>query len=104
MIDVDLAFPLSAGVVAAFNPCGFAMLPAYLSYFLGVEAGEERSSATSATRGLAVGLTLSAGFVFLFGLVGLLTGTVLAEGFIELASILTLDQRREILEFIERWH
>lgn len=83
MIDVDLAFPLSAGVVAAFNPCGFAMLPAYLSYFLGVETGEERSSATSAARGLAVGLTLSAGFVFLFGLVGLLTGTVLAEGFIE---------------------
>lgn len=83
MIDVDLAFPLSAGVVAAFNPCGFAMLPAYLAYFLGTEASEDRSQAASAARGLAVGLTLSAGFVFLFGLVGFLTGSLLAEGFIE---------------------
>ena len=39
MLDVDLAFPLSAGLVAAFNPCGFAMLPAYVSYFL---TGENR--------------------------------------------------------------
>ena len=37
MIDVDLAFPLAAGLIAAFNPCGFAMLPAYLAYFLGHE-------------------------------------------------------------------
>ena len=83
MFDVDLAFPLSAGLVAAFNPCGFAMLPAYLSYFLGLESGEETSTSRNIFRGLTVGLTLSAGFVFLFGVIGILTNTVLSEGAIE---------------------
>ncbi|WP_327586761.1 hypothetical protein OHA25_06950 [Nonomuraea sp. NBC_00507] len=27
--DLPLALALTAGTVAAFNPCGFAMLPAY---------------------------------------------------------------------------
>ncbi|MGI8711506.1 MAG: cytochrome c biogenesis CcdA family protein, partial [Acidimicrobiales bacterium] len=26
-------------MVATVNPCGFAMLPAYLGYFLGLESG-----------------------------------------------------------------
>ena len=33
MIDAPLALAFSAGLVATVNPCGFAMLPAYLSYF-----------------------------------------------------------------------
>ncbi|MGH9112549.1 MAG: cytochrome c biogenesis protein CcdA, partial [Acidimicrobiales bacterium] len=35
MIDAPVGFAFAAGMVAAFNPCGFAMLPAYLSWFLG---------------------------------------------------------------------
>ena len=27
-----LAFPFSVGMLAAFNPCGFAMLPTYIGY------------------------------------------------------------------------
>lgn len=83
MFDVNLAFPLSAGLVAAFNPCGFAMLPAYLSYFLGLESEEETSSSKNIFRGLTVGLTLTAGFVFLFGVIGVLTNTIVSEGAIE---------------------
>ena len=83
MFDVNLAFPLSAGLVAAFNPCGFAMLPAYLSYFLGMESDDEANPAKNIFRGLAVGLTLSAGFVFLFGVIGILTNTIVSEGAIE---------------------
>ncbi len=85
MFSVDLAFPLTAGLVAAFNPCGFAMLPAYLSYFLGLDGDQEETVDTTKNlfRGLKVGLTLSAGFVFLFGLIGVLTNTVLNEGAIE---------------------
>ena len=30
-----LAFPFSVGMLAAFNPCGFAMLPTYIGYFIG---------------------------------------------------------------------
>ncbi|MGI9622376.1 MAG: cytochrome c biogenesis CcdA family protein [Acidimicrobiales bacterium] len=83
MFEADLAFPLSAGLVAAFNPCGFAMLPAYLAYFLGLESDEEASSSRNIFRGLRVGLTLSAGFVFLFGVIGVLTNTVVSESAIE---------------------
>ena len=35
MIDAPLALAFAAGLVATVNPCGFAMLPAYLSYFMG---------------------------------------------------------------------
>ena len=31
MLDGLLALALGAGMVAAINPCGFALLPAYLS-------------------------------------------------------------------------
>ena len=37
MIDAPLALAFTAGMVATVNPCGFAMLPAYLGYFLGLE-------------------------------------------------------------------
>lgn len=84
-----LAFFFTLGMVAAVNPCGFAMLPAYLSYFLGLEDDRpvERGSvaaglvATKARAGLAqlstialamrVGFVVSAGFMTVFGLAGL---------------------------------
>ena len=34
-MDVSLLFALSAGMVAAFNPCGAAMFPAYVGFQLG---------------------------------------------------------------------
>ena len=40
MIDVPLAFAFSGGVVAAFNPCGAAMFPAYVGYQLGTARAE----------------------------------------------------------------
>lgn len=80
MIDVDLAIPLTAGLVAAFNPCGFAMLPAYLSYFLGLEGEHETNAARNLVRGLVVALTLTAGFLVVFTVLGLLTTTVVNEG------------------------
>lgn len=83
MFDANVAFALSAGLVAAFNPCGFAMLPAYLSYFLGLEAEDDGNPSKNIVRGLVVGLTMSAGFIFLFGLIGVLTNTVISAGAIE---------------------
>jgi len=80
-----LAYPFSLGLVAAFNPCGFALLPAYLSYFIGVEqSAEQPSSGTQALgamlRAMAVALTLTAGFVVVFGAFGALFETVLSQG------------------------
>ncbi|MFQ5556797.1 MAG: cytochrome c biogenesis CcdA family protein [Acidimicrobiales bacterium] len=80
-MELALAFPYALGVVAAFNPCGFAMLPAYLSYFVGTEAAEgEANLLRNVIRGILVGLTLTAGFVIVFGVFGLLFETVLSVG------------------------
>ena len=72
MIEVALALPFARGMVAAFNPCGFAMLPAYLSYFLGLEdADADTNTGRNVVRGAVVGLALAAGFFFVFLLAGL---------------------------------
>ncbi len=65
-----LATAFAAGLVATVNPCGFAMLPAYLSYFLGDDV--ERSGPAALVRALRVGGLVSAGFVVVFGLAGVL--------------------------------
>ena len=75
-----MAFALTAGFIAAFNPCGFAMMPAYLSYFLGFDSHEQRTQAQSILRGLRVGLTLCVGFLLVFGVIGALAATVLSQG------------------------
>src|SRR4051812_6391748 len=67
MIDVDLALAFTTGMVATVNPCGFAMLPAYLSFFLGVE--DDRASIG---RALVVGATVTVGFATTFAVVGLM--------------------------------
>ena len=73
MIDAPLAFAFSAGLFSTINPCGFAMLPAYLSYFLGVEAkADDTDARTGLIRALWTGGTVSAGFLLVFGVVGIL--------------------------------
>jgi cytochrome c-type biogenesis protein len=70
VIDAPLALAFGAGMVATVNPCGFAMLPAYLAFFLGGEggAGDVRSSLQ---RSLVVGVSVSLGFLAVFSAVGL---------------------------------
>ena len=78
------AYPFSLGLVAAFNPCGFALLPAYLGYFIGVESTDQPTSGARALgamlRAMVVALTLTAGFVIVFGAFGALFETVLSQG------------------------
>ena len=71
MLEVSLIFAFTAGLVAAFNPCGAAMFPAYVGYQLDFSRVEGRPLA-SALKGIAVGLSVTAGFVVVFGLVGLI--------------------------------
>lgn len=71
MIDVPLAFAFSAGLVAAFNPCGAAMFPAYVGYQLDA-SDVSANPALSGLRGLAMGLAVTAGFIVVFGSVGLI--------------------------------
>lgn len=65
MIEGQFAVAFAAGLVAVANPCGFAMLPAYLSFFLGVE-GQGDDARAGLSRALAVGLSVSAGFAATF--------------------------------------
>lgn len=65
----DVAYAFVAGSVATVNPCGFALLPAYLGRQLG--AGDGRPSAPRAVAdSLRVGGLTTAGFVLVFGAVG----------------------------------
>jgi cytochrome c-type biogenesis protein len=71
-MELPFAFAFTAGLVATLNPCGFAMLPAYLSYFLGLEEDAEVTAGSSAVRAVQVGAVVSAGFLLVFGLAGIL--------------------------------
>jgi cytochrome c biogenesis protein CcdA len=61
-----LLLALTAGMVAAFNPCGFALLPAYLSLVIGREG-----DVNPVARALAAAAAMTAGFVAVFGAFGL---------------------------------
>lgn len=74
---LPLGFAFAAGMVAAVNPCGFVLLPAYLGVFLGEADGERAVGTTGRVRrGLVVGATLALGFVLLFAMIGLLVGFI----------------------------
>ena len=71
MIEAPFAIAFGAGLVATLNPCGFAMLPAYLSYFMGTQQDEELSRTASIRRALVVGGVMSLAFLLVFGVTGI---------------------------------
>ena len=73
---LPLGYAFGAGMVAAVNPCGFALLPAYLALYIGGrEPGRTHSSGlVLLARAARVGVTMSAGFTLLFGVAGLVLG------------------------------
>ncbi|HET6954234.1 MAG TPA: cytochrome c biogenesis CcdA family protein [Acidimicrobiales bacterium] len=70
--DGSWAFYLTLGMVATVNPCGFAMLPAYLSYFLGLEGGDAEVPRAGVAQAVRVAAAVSAGFLAVFALAGML--------------------------------
>ncbi|MGW8194631.1 MAG: cytochrome c biogenesis CcdA family protein, partial [Desulforhopalus sp.] len=40
---LPFGYAYGAGMVSAVNPCGFAMLPVYLTLYLGADDGEFRT-------------------------------------------------------------
>lgn len=71
LFDVPIAFSFSAGIVAAFNPCGVAMLPAYIGYQMGSDDMTvpylERLS-----KAFLMGISVTSGFVIFSLIVGLI--------------------------------
>lgn len=79
-MDVQtLGFAVAAGLVAAFNPCGFAMLPAYLTLVVLGEDGEQRGRAAAVGRALVATATMALGFLVVFGAFGLIIAPVAAS-------------------------
>lgn len=73
MTGGTVSFAFVAGTVATVNPCGFALLPAYLARRLGAEDGTRRS-ADAVSRALLVGGVTTAGFMLIFGTIGTAIG------------------------------
>ena len=72
------ALALTAGMAATVNPCGFALLPAYLSAFIGLDGADEGGNKAAAIgKAIKVSAVLTAGFVTVFGLFGAVITKVL---------------------------
>ncbi len=70
-LDVPIVFAFSAGIVAAFNPCGAAMLPAYIGYQMsGLSDTEDPLIIVG--NGIFLGLMVTAGFITFSLLAGII--------------------------------
>lgn len=65
----ELAFAFAAGAVATPNPCGFALLPAYLARRLSDDSGAGDGAGT-ALRAITLGAAATGGFLLVFAGVG----------------------------------
>ncbi|ROO52014.1 cytochrome c biogenesis protein CcdA [Micromonospora sp. Llam0] len=74
MGEAPLGLAVAAGMLAAVNPCGFALLPAYLSLLVAGDGTTGRGAAVA--RALAATAAMTAGFVAVFGLFGLVLAPV----------------------------
>ena len=76
LVGASSLFALAAGLASAVNPCGFAMLPAYLGMYLGdkTDARQIGSPVMQLGKALKIGGTVTIGFVLLFGVVGAAIG------------------------------
>jgi cytochrome c biogenesis protein CcdA len=77
-VKVPEGYAVVAGMVAAVNPCGFVLLPAYLGYYLGDGRGSTGVRGQLG-RALLVSGTVTASFALLFGLAGVLAGLAASE-------------------------
>src|SRR2546430_9189638 len=71
MNAVPVSVALVAGGLAVINPCGFPLLPAFLSFYLGADEHELPRAPTRILQGLLVGALVATGFLGLFALAGL---------------------------------
>lgn len=71
-LEGSFAYSFMLGVLAAVNPCGFALLPNYLLYFLGAEPGATARQAPM-REAIRVGMSVSSGFLAVFVVVGVVS-------------------------------
>jgi cytochrome c biogenesis protein CcdA len=66
-LEGNFAYSFMLGVLAAVNPCGFVLLPAYLLYFLGIDSNNQQAPVR---RALVVSAAVSSGFLLVFVIIG----------------------------------
>jgi len=71
---VPISLALVAGGLSVINPCGFPLLPAFLSFYLGADERQLPTALTRIGQGLFVGGLVTLGFLGSFALVGLPVG------------------------------
>jgi len=72
-----LAVALGAGMLAAVNPCGFALLPAYVSLLLA--GSESLSRPAAAWRAAVLSAAMTSGFAGVFAVFGLVISPVAGQ-------------------------
>ena len=77
-MNAPVALAVTAGMVAAVNPCGFSLLPAYLAMFVGSGDGNATIPKRLGRAGLSA-LSVTAGFVTVFSLAGVILDRVSAS-------------------------
>jgi len=70
LTGLPLAF--GAGILAAFNPCGAAVLPTYIVFLLGESKKANSSKIKLIQHGLTAGMAMALGFLSVFILTGML--------------------------------
>lgn len=75
---LPVGYAFAAGMVASVNPCGFLMLPTFISYHLGTKEDGyyDRPALRRALKALTLGLVATAGFLAILAVVG----TIIAAG------------------------
>jgi cytochrome c-type biogenesis protein len=89
-MSISLWIVFTAGIVAAFNPCGIAMLPSYISYLIGADSDDQKlSTISSIAKGMRLGLAMTIGFLTIFIAFGLLIN-LLGRGLTAYVPIISL--------------
>ncbi len=70
---LPVGYAFAAGMVATVNPCGFMLLPGYVSFQLSAQVSRDRPASRRLLAALALGATATLGFAVVFALLGGLT-------------------------------
>jgi cytochrome c-type biogenesis protein len=68
---VPIAVALIAGSLAGVNPCGFPLLPAFLSFYVGADESHLPRAGSRVGQGLLVGVLVTTGFLGVFAVIGI---------------------------------
>jgi len=70
MTIAALTFAFSAGMLASVNPCGFAMLPTFITFYLTDDGSQQSELSDRLLRALWLGILVTLGFLIVFILAG----------------------------------